>query len=164
VWLFIIIFSNIYLSFYFCPVYQNIQVLELLFIACTALCRANFNFVILVLSFEVMSTVCSLTVILTRKTTTSLAKTKYFWFHSSKFRLGFCVGNTCIATSAIGRAIAQAVSRWLPTTAARVRSRVWSSGICGGQKFSPSTSVSPANLHSTNCSTITLTYHLGLVQ
>jgi hypothetical protein len=32
-----------------------------------------------------------------------------------------------------GRAIAQAVSRWLPTTAARVRARVWSSGICGGQ-------------------------------
>jgi hypothetical protein len=33
----------------------------------------------------------------------------------------------------IGRAIAQVVSRWLPTAAARVRSRVWSSGICGGQ-------------------------------
>jgi hypothetical protein len=32
-----------------------------------------------------------------------------------------------------GRAIAQAVSRWLPTAAARVRSRVWSSGIRGGQ-------------------------------
>jgi hypothetical protein len=32
-----------------------------------------------------------------------------------------------------GRAIAQAVSRWLPTATARVRSRVWSSGICGGQ-------------------------------
>jgi hypothetical protein len=31
-----------------------------------------------------------------------------------------------------GRAIAQAVSRWLPTAAARVRGRVWSSGICGG--------------------------------
>jgi hypothetical protein len=31
------------------------------------------------------------------------------------------------------RAIAQAVSRWLPTAAARVRSRIWSSGICGGQ-------------------------------
>jgi hypothetical protein len=29
----------------------------------------------------------------------------------------------------IGRAIAQAVSRWLPTAAARV----WSSGICSGQ-------------------------------
>jgi hypothetical protein len=33
----------------------------------------------------------------------------------------------------LGRAIAQAVSRWLPTAAARVRSRVWSSGIYGGQ-------------------------------
>jgi hypothetical protein len=32
-----------------------------------------------------------------------------------------------------GRAVAQAVSRWLPTAAARVRARVWSSGICGGQ-------------------------------
>jgi hypothetical protein len=28
-----------------------------------------------------------------------------------------------------GRAIAEAVSRWLPTAAARVQSRVWSSGI-----------------------------------
>jgi hypothetical protein len=32
-----------------------------------------------------------------------------------------------------GRAIAQAVSRWLPTATALVRARVWSSGICGGQ-------------------------------
>jgi hypothetical protein len=32
-----------------------------------------------------------------------------------------------------GRAIDEAVSRWLPTAAARVQSRVWSSGICGGQ-------------------------------
>jgi hypothetical protein len=32
-----------------------------------------------------------------------------------------------------GRAIAQAVSRWLPTAAAQVQPRVWSSGICGGQ-------------------------------
>jgi hypothetical protein len=47
-----------------------------------------------------------------------------------------------------GRTIAQAASRWLSTAAARGR-------------FSPSASVSPANLHSTNCSTITLTYHLG---
>jgi hypothetical protein len=31
-------------------------------------------------------------------------------------------------------------------------------------RFSPSTSVFPANLHSTNFSTITLTYHPGLVQ
>jgi hypothetical protein len=35
-----------------------------------------------------------------------------------------------------GRAIAQAVSRWLPTAAARVQTRVWSSGICGGQSGS----------------------------
>jgi hypothetical protein len=32
-----------------------------------------------------------------------------------------------------GRIIAQVVSRWLPTAVAQVRSRVWSSGICGGQ-------------------------------
>jgi hypothetical protein len=33
----------------------------------------------------------------------------------------------------VGRVIAQAVSRWLPTAAARVQTRVWPSGICGGQ-------------------------------
>jgi hypothetical protein len=33
----------------------------------------------------------------------------------------------------IGRAIAQAVSRWLPTAGAWVRARVWSRGICGEQ-------------------------------
>jgi hypothetical protein len=32
-----------------------------------------------------------------------------------------------------------------------------------GGRFSSSTSVSPAHLHSTNCSTITISYHLGLV-
>jgi hypothetical protein len=32
-----------------------------------------------------------------------------------------------------GRAIAQAVSRWLPTAVARIRAWVWSCGICGGQ-------------------------------
>jgi hypothetical protein len=31
-----------------------------------------------------------------------------------------------------GGAIAQAVSRWL-STATRVRARIWSNGICGGQ-------------------------------
>jgi hypothetical protein len=45
--------------------------------------------------------------------------------------------NTCINCSSSfdpqGRAIAQAVSRWLPTAAGRVQSRIWSSGICGGQ-------------------------------
>jgi hypothetical protein len=38
-----------------------------------------------------------------------------------------------LVTTELGLAIAQAVTRWLPTAAARVRSRVWSSGICGGQ-------------------------------
>jgi hypothetical protein len=70
----------------------------------------------------------------------------------------------------LGRAITQAVSSLLPTAAARVRAQVKSCGICGGQsgvwgRFSPSTSVSPANHHSTNFfSTITITYHPGLVQ
>jgi hypothetical protein len=36
-------------------------------------------------------------------------------------------------TCSLGRVIAEAVSRWLLTAAARVRARVWSSGICGGQ-------------------------------
>jgi hypothetical protein len=33
----------------------------------------------------------------------------------------------------LGLAIAQAVSRWLPTAAARVRSKFGSCGICGGK-------------------------------
>jgi hypothetical protein len=57
----------------------------------------------------------------------------------------------------IGRAVAQAVSRWLPTAAARVRVRA----ACGGLwwtkrdwgRFSPNTSFSPAN-DSTSFSTI----------
>jgi hypothetical protein len=67
-----------------------------------------------------------------------------------------------------GRAIAQAVSRWLPTAAARFQTRVYHVGFVvdkvGWGRFSPSTSVSPANLYSTNFSTITITYHPGLVQ
>jgi hypothetical protein len=38
-----------------------------------------------------------------------------------------------LLTRCIGRAISQAVSRWLPTAAARVRVQVMSCGICGGQ-------------------------------
>jgi hypothetical protein len=69
-----------------------------------------------------------------------------------------------------GRAIAQAVSHWFPTAAARVRARslimwdLWWRKWSWGRFFFPSTSVSPAHLHSTNCSTVTIIYHLGLVQ
>jgi hypothetical protein len=34
----------------------------------------------------------------------------------------------------------------------------------GQERFFPSSSVSPANLYSTNFSTITISYHPGLVQ
>jgi hypothetical protein len=55
-----------------------------------------------------------------------------------------------------GLAVAQAVSRWLPTAAARVRVRglLWTKRHWG--RFSPSTSVSPAN-HSTNFFSIIIT-------
>jgi hypothetical protein len=66
--------------------------------------------------------------------------------------------------TAVGRAIAQAVSRWLPTAAAwgLVKWDLWWTKWQWG-RFSPSTSVSPANSHSTDSSTF-IVYHLGLVQ
>jgi hypothetical protein len=57
-----------------------------------------------------------------------------------------------------GRTIAQAVSRRLPTAVARFRSRVvmwdlwWTKWHW--DRFTPSTSVSPAKSHSTDCSTL----------
>jgi hypothetical protein len=62
-----------------------------------------------------------------------------------------------------GRAIAQAVSRWLSTAAGLVVWNLWWTKWRRG-RFSPTTSVSPANLHSTNISTITITDHLWLLQ
>jgi hypothetical protein len=51
-------------------------------------------------------------------------------------------------TARSGRAIAEAVSRWIPTTAARVRAQVWQVGLWWTKwrrgRFFPSTSVSPA--------------------
>jgi hypothetical protein len=41
--------------------------------------------------------------------------------------------NFWLTTYSRAGGIAQAVSRWLPTAGARVQTRVWSSGICGGQ-------------------------------
>jgi hypothetical protein len=58
----------------------------------------------------------------------------------------------------LGHPIAQAVSRW-PGFMCDLWWTKWRWG-----RISPSASVSPANLHSTNFSTITITYHPGLVQ
>jgi hypothetical protein len=67
-----------------------------------------------------------------------------------------------LVSDRLGRAIAEAVSRWLPTAVARVRARVWKVGfvveiMAPRGRFSPSTSISPANLHSTNFSILTIT-------
>jgi hypothetical protein len=50
-----------------------------------------------------------------------------------KFRIfsEFIRGEGIPVTCSIGRAIAEAVSRWLPIAAARVQTRVWSSGQSG---------------------------------
>jgi hypothetical protein len=69
----------------------------------------------------------------------------------------------------LGRAIAQAVSRWLPhrggpgSNPGLVMWDLWWTKWWWG-RFSGSISVSPVNLHSTNFSTITIAYHMGLVQ
>jgi hypothetical protein len=70
-------------------------------------------------------------------------------------------------TTICRRAIAQAASRRLLTAAARVRAQVmwdlwWKKWQWG--RFSLSTSVSPANSNSTDCSTFIIIYHPGLVQ
>jgi hypothetical protein len=44
-----------------------------------------------------------------------------------------CLWTGCGVNWNSGRAIAQEVSRWVPTAAAQDRARVWSCGICGGQ-------------------------------
>jgi hypothetical protein len=60
-----------------------------------------------------------------------------------------------------GRALAQAVSRWFPTAAARIRVQAAMWGLWWTKRhrgrFSPSTSFSPANHHSTNFSIIIIT-------
>jgi hypothetical protein len=65
------------------------------------------------------------------------------------------------SNSGKGLTVAQAVSRWLPTAAARVRVRAGMWGLCWTKRhwgrFSPSTSVFPANHHSTNFSIIIIT-------
>jgi hypothetical protein len=64
----------------------------------------------------------------------------------------------------VGRAIAQAASHRLPTAAVRVRSRVWSYGICREQSGAGAGFLRVLQLHPTNCSTITIMISMGLVQ
>jgi hypothetical protein len=71
----------------------------------------------------------------------TFTKNYAFWLQIiEKISKFFFYGNNianCLQTykqiGSQGRAIIQAVSRWLSSAAARVRARVWSSGICGGQ-------------------------------
>jgi hypothetical protein len=74
-----------------------------------------------------------------------------------------------VPKGSLGRVIAQAVSRWLPTAAALGLSP-WSGHVefvvdkvALGQVFSEYFGF-PANLHSNNFSTIILIYHLGFIQ
>jgi hypothetical protein len=72
----------------------------------------------------------------------------------------------CTLTWSWEHGVVQAVSRLLPTMAAQSRPRVvmwdlwWKKRYLGG--FPQSTSVSPANFHSTDCSTPNIIYHLGV--
>jgi hypothetical protein len=61
----------------------------------------------------------------------SSLKNKYRYFNKKETQINVSRESSLRDTK--GRAIAQAVSRWLPTATARVQTRVWSSGICGGQ-------------------------------
>jgi hypothetical protein len=71
--------------------------------------------------------------------------------------------------SKLGRVIAEVLNRRFTTATARVRPHVkvmwdlwWTMWHWG--RFSPSTSVSPVNSHSTDCTTHIIIYHPGLVQ
>jgi hypothetical protein len=67
-----------------------------------------------------------------------LSSLTLYSIHGHSSFCNFLINWICFRISAIGpyilgRAIAQAVSRWLPTAAARVRTRIRSCGICGGR-------------------------------
>jgi hypothetical protein len=73
-----------------------------------------------------------------------------------------------ILESSLDRAIAQAVSRWLPTAAAWVRAQSGHVGfvvekVALGQVFSKYFG-SPAGSYSTECSTLIIIYHPELVR
>jgi hypothetical protein len=65
-------------------------------------------------------------------TSNIISKMKVFNSVKSK-KISGGISHSTQETGMVGRAIAQAVSRWLPIAAAQVRARVWSSGFCDGQ-------------------------------
>jgi hypothetical protein len=81
--------------------------------------------------------------------------TSYVWIHLKKLPLRSLA---LPVTGRGGRAVAEAVSRWLLTAAARVRVRA-ACEVYGGQRgrFSPSSSVSLTNHNSTSFSIIMIT-------
>jgi hypothetical protein len=87
-----------------------------------------------------------------------------FTKHLSYVFLPFEANSAATNRDMKGRAIAQAVSRWLPTAAARV----WQVGfvvdkVALGQVFSEYFGF-PCQSSFHHCSTITIIYRLGLVQ
>jgi hypothetical protein len=59
---------------------------------------------------------------------------EFFLGSTQRITVGGKLTEEVRVTSGVGRAIAQAVSRWLPTVAARVLAQVRSCEICGGQR------------------------------
>jgi hypothetical protein len=80
-----------------------------------------------------------------------------------KKTIKYCTHRCAVEVSFVwkGRAVVQAVSCWLPTVVARVRVRAGMWGLWWTKRhlgrFSPSTSLSPANHLSTNFSIIIIT-------
>jgi hypothetical protein len=72
-----------------------------------------------------------------------------------------------LVNTSFGRSVAQVVSRWIPTAEARFRAG--SSNVrfivckVALKRFSPSNLVSPGN-NSSDCSTLIVIHHPGLVQ
>jgi hypothetical protein len=90
------------------------------------------------------------------------ARTSYYIASNGKMISELWTGKDMEVTRSTGRAIDEAVSRWLHTAAAWVRARVWSSWICGGQSgvginFLRVLRFPPVSLNSTKFSILRIT-------
>jgi hypothetical protein len=77
---------------------------------------------------------------------------------------GLCEHALAVSAARDSRAVAQAVSRWLPTALARARAQVRSCGICGGRTRTGLDLGFLASSHATDCPTPIVVHHPGLVQ